>query len=171
MFIGGVTAVLSDNNLLSTDHAEPLYYSSSIIFIPQLIHYTIMPNSNLIPGHGTLWATTVFKWKQLWTFGDLLVLHYLEKKHKNIWRVSQSPLRLSLYCKITFEIIWLGSRISIYFNKNREIWYNSNNIYQLLSESRTRVDELMSLVRSLIGAHPLDRSESLASARAVTMVG
>jgi len=29
--------------------------------------------------------------------------------------VSRSPARLFLYCKITFENIWLGSRILIYF--------------------------------------------------------
>jgi len=34
--------------------------------------------------------------------------------------VSQSPIRLPLHCKITFQNIWLGARISIHFILKKE---------------------------------------------------
>ena len=60
-----------------------------------------------------------------------------KKKHKNSLQVSRSPAHLPMYCKITFENIWLGARISIHFilkTKQRE---NVNKYAcRLLSDSK-----------------------------------
>ena len=51
--------------------------------------------------------------------------------------MSRGPTRLSLYYKITFENVWLGSRISIHFILKTEERGDVNKCAcQLLSDSK-----------------------------------
>jgi len=81
--------------------------------------------------------------------------------------VSRNPAHLPLYCKITFENIWLGARISIHFILKTEEKEDVNKYAcRLLSDS----DPLFTIAINFrcTPARPIG---SLALVHGITMLG
>ena len=80
--------------------------------------------------------------------------------------MSRSPTRLPLYCKITFENIWLGSCISNHFISKTE----RKDVVKMLAGYYLIVNLLVTMAINF-GYTPARPIESLTLARRGTMVG